>query len=85
MFMAAGFAMLEAGSVRAKNVSAIIMKNVALYALAGFMFYIIGYNLMYLNVAENNGYLGTLAIWENNPQLMMPTPLLQTGFSKWFL
>lgn len=67
MFMAAGFTMLEAGSVRAKNVSAIIMKNVALYALAGFMFYIVGYNLMYLNVDANNGYLGTFSIWENNP------------------
>ncbi|WP_108260357.1 ammonium transporter [Mangrovicoccus ximenensis] len=47
MFMAAGFAMLEAGLVRSKNVTMQCLKNVALFAIAGIMYYLIGYNLMY--------------------------------------
>ena len=47
MWMAAGFAMLEAGLVRSKNVSMQCLKNVSLYSVAGIMFYLIGYNLMY--------------------------------------
>ena len=39
MLMAAGFAMLESGLVRAKNTAAICLKNIALYSLAGLMFY----------------------------------------------
>lgn len=60
MFMAAGFAMLEAGMVRSQSVVAILLKNVALYAIAGVMFLLVGYNLMYTDVM---GYLGTFAIW----------------------
>jgi len=62
MFMAAGFAMLEAGMVRNKSVATIILKNIALYAVAGLMFYLVGYNLMYLNV--DGGYIGEFAIWQ---------------------
>jgi len=47
MWMAAGFAMLEAGLVRSKNVSMQCLKNISLYSVAGIMFYMIGYNLMY--------------------------------------
>ena len=47
MFMAAGFAMLESGLVRKKNTAAICLKNIALYSLAGLMFYLIGYTIMY--------------------------------------
>ena len=57
MWMAAGFAMLEAGLVRSKNVSMQCLKNIALYSIAGLMFWIIGYSLMYTNV--NGGYFGT--------------------------
>ncbi len=46
-FMAAGFAMLEAGLVRGKNVAMQLTKNVALFSLASLFFYILGYNLMY--------------------------------------
>jgi Amt family ammonium transporter len=56
MFMAAGFAMLEVGMVRSKNVSMQCLKNVALYSIAGIMFWVIGYSLMYTDV---NGYFGT--------------------------
>jgi Amt family ammonium transporter len=47
MWMGAGFAMLEAGLVRSKNVTMQLMKNVALFALAAIFYYLIGYNLMY--------------------------------------
>ncbi|MFD2741026.1 ammonium transporter [Sulfitobacter aestuarii] len=46
-WMAAGFAMLEAGLVRAKNVTTQLTKNVALFALAAIMYWLIGYNFMY--------------------------------------
>ena len=46
-WMAAGFAMLEAGFVRSKNVTMQLTKNMGLFAIAGFMYYIIGFNLMY--------------------------------------
>jgi Amt family ammonium transporter len=47
MWMAAGFAMLEAGLVRAKNTTEILTKNIALYAVACIMFLLVGYNIMY--------------------------------------
>ncbi|RAU16542.1 ammonium transporter [Nitrincola tibetensis] len=47
MWMAAGFAMLEAGLVRAKNTTEILTKNVALYAIACTMYLICGYYIMY--------------------------------------
>jgi Amt family ammonium transporter len=47
MWMAAGFAMLEAGLVRAKNTAEILTKNVVLFAIACIMYMVMGYNLMY--------------------------------------
>jgi ammonium transporter, Amt family len=47
MWMAAGFAMLEAGLVRAKNTTEILTKNVALFAIASTMYLVCGYELMY--------------------------------------
>jgi Amt family ammonium transporter len=52
MWMAAGFTMLEAGSVRTKNASVISLKNLGLYSIAGLAFYFIGYNLMYVDVGS---------------------------------
>jgi len=49
MWMAAGFAMLEAGLVRSKNTVEILTKNVALYSIACIMYMIVGYNIMYGN------------------------------------
>lgn len=46
-WMAAGFAMLEAGLVRSKNVTMQLTKNIVLFALASIFYYLIGYNLMY--------------------------------------
>lgn len=47
MFMAAGFCMLEAGLVRSKNAAMQSTKNVALFSVAGLMFWLIGYNIAY--------------------------------------
>ncbi|SHL29012.1 ammonium transporter [Phytopseudomonas punonensis] len=47
MWMAAGFAMLEAGLVRTKNTTEILAKNVALFAIACIMYLLIGYYIMY--------------------------------------
>jgi len=47
MWMAAGFAMLEAGLVRAKNTTEILTKNIALYAIACTMYLLCGYYIMY--------------------------------------
>ncbi|MEW6997763.1 ammonium transporter [Colwelliaceae bacterium BS250] len=52
MWMAAGFAMLEAGLVRSKNTTEILTKNICLYSIACIMFLLVGYNIMYVdNVA----------------------------------
>jgi Amt family ammonium transporter len=47
MWMAAGFAMLEAGLVRSKNTTEILLKNIALYAVASTLYMICGYSIMY--------------------------------------
>ncbi|MCU4676629.1 ammonium transporter [Catenovulum sp. 2E275] len=47
MWMAAGFAMLEAGLVRAKNTTEILTKNIALFAIASIMYLVSGYAIMY--------------------------------------
>lgn len=47
MWMAAGFAMLEAGLVRSKNTTEILTKNVALFAISCTMYMVCGYSIMY--------------------------------------
>jgi len=80
MWMAAGFAMLEAGMVRAKNVSMQCTKNISLFAIAGLMFWITGYNLMYEGV--DGGFMGSFG-----PKIM-PDPGSDAGdysaSSDWF-
>ncbi|NOQ65327.1 MAG: ammonium transporter [Methyloprofundus sp.] len=58
MWMAAGFAMLEAGLVRAKNTTEILTKNVALFAIACTMYMLVGYNFMYPVEAVNSVWPG---------------------------
>ncbi|MGE0408177.1 MAG: ammonium transporter [Amphiplicatus sp.] len=80
MFMAAGFCMLEAGFVRAKNASTICLKNIALYAIATVMVWLTGYNLMY---GDNpTGYIGTLAIWAADDST--PLDVGYSASSDWF-
>ena len=52
MFMCAGFTMLESGSVRTKNASMICLKNIGIYSIAGLAYFIVGYNLMYVDVGS---------------------------------
>ncbi len=63
MWMAAGFAMLEAGFVRTKHAAVICLKNIGLYSIAGLMFFFVGYNLMYSGVDANAGLFGTPLPW----------------------
>jgi Amt family ammonium transporter len=60
MLMAAGFCMLEAGLVRTKNTAVQCTKNIGLYAISGLMFWLVGYNLLYMDV---DTWIGSLAIW----------------------
>jgi Amt family ammonium transporter len=80
MFMAAGFCMLEAGQVRSKNIAVICLKNIGLFSLAGVMYYLVGYNLMYDGV--DGGYLGSFSIFDRSSDVD-----LETGYaaaSDWF-
>ncbi|MDP2561474.1 ammonium transporter [Psychrobium sp. 1_MG-2023] len=67
MWMAAGFAMLEAGLVRSKNTTEILTKNICLYAISCTMFLLVGYNIMYVDNVEGGlipsiaGFIGTQA------------------------
>ena len=57
MWMCAGFTMLESGSVRTKNASTICLKNLGIYSIAGLAYFIIGYNLMYVDIV--GGLIGS--------------------------
>ena len=62
MWMAAGFTMLEAGLVRAKNTAEILTKNVGLYSIACLMYMLCGYGIMYgdgSGIIPGFGMLGT--------------------------
>ena len=63
MWMAAGFCMLEAGMVRGKSAAAICAKNIGLYSVAGLMYCLIGYNLMYDGV--DGGFMGSLGWFDS--------------------
>ena len=80
MWMAAGFAMLEAGMVRSKSVSMQCTKNIALYSTAGLVFWLVGYNLMYDGV--DGGFFGSFTAFS------VPDPSADTGdysaASDWF-
>jgi len=58
MWMAAGFAMLEAGLVRSKNTTEILTKNISLYAIACVMYLLVGYNVMYPGDGVNSWWPG---------------------------
>jgi len=58
MWMAAGFAMLEAGLVRSKNTTEILAKNIGLFAIACIMYMLVGYNIMYPAEAVNSFFPG---------------------------
>ena len=71
-WMAAGFAMLEAGLVRSKNVAMQLTKNIALFSLAAIMYWLIGFNLMYPGDAWTlTGFVGTIL----SPTMLEPVGL----------
>jgi len=80
MFMAAGFCMLEAGLVRKKNAAMQSVKNVALFSIAGIMFWLMGYSMAYPSE--------TLGGWIGFPDFFWePEEDLATGYaasSDWF-
>ena len=67
IFMVPGFAMLEAGLVRTKNVSAVLTINVMIYAVASLAFLLIGYELAF-------------GSWENSSQSIWAAFLFQMAF-----
>ncbi|PPR40372.1 MAG: Ammonia channel, partial [Alphaproteobacteria bacterium MarineAlpha8_Bin1] len=80
MFMAAGFCMLEAGMVRSKNTAVICLKNIGLFSIAGIMYFLVGYNLMYDGV--DGGYIGTFSLFDRSSDVD-----LETGYasaSDWY-
>ncbi len=85
MWMAAGFAMLEAGLVRSKNTAAICLKNITLYAVAGVLYYAIGYNLMYAGV--DGGWIGSLGWWSADDSAAAAGDFAKVGYAAaadWF-
>ena len=86
MWMAAGFAMLEAGLVRAKNTSTQCLKNIGLYSIAGLMFWVIGYNIAYPGFGEDSlGLIGMAGL--NYGMQGVGEADLETGYSvasDWF-
>src|SRR5690606_105730 len=85
MWMAAGFAMLESGLVRSKNTATICLKNIALYAIAGITFYLVGYNLMYMDVT---GFIGSFSpFWSPDDTEALAGTFASGGYSAssdWF-
>ena len=87
MWMAAGFCMLEAGLVRSKNVATMCTKNISLYSVAGIMYFLVGYNLMYDGV--DGGWIGSFAWWsaDDSKALAEAGPNFEAGYSAtsdWF-
>ncbi len=83
MFMAAGFLCLEAGLVRSKNASMQSLKNIALFSVAGLMFWLVGYNMAYPSETILSGIFGVPSfIWDSGVE-----ESLDTGYaasSDWF-
>jgi len=80
MWMAAGFAMLEAGLVRSKNTAEILTKNIVLYAIACIMYMVVGYNIMYGD--SSSGVIPALGFFlgaDNDP-----AEVLKQGMDGWY-
>jgi len=90
MWMAAGFTMLEAGLVRAKNTAEILTKNVGLYSIACIMYMLCGYAIMYpgddfaggvFGALKNIGILGS---GDNSVETVMAGDAYYSGLSDFF-
>jgi len=67
IFMVPGFAMLEAGLVRTKNVTSVLTINVMIYAVASMAFLLIGYSLAF-------------GAWENDSMSIWAAFMFQMAF-----
>jgi len=96
MWMAAGFTMLEAGLVRAKNTVEILTKNVGLYSVACIMYMLCGYSIMYPGEFEGgvfqslttlgSGLLGNTDLLTSSPAAVRLTiQIYLTSFSRSYL
>lgn len=81
MWMAAGFTMLEAGMVRTKNVSTILLKNISLFAIASLAYLFVGYNLMYVDVGS---LIGMPGVWSPSDDASAFTEGGYASGSDWF-
>ena len=81
MWMAAGFTMLEAGLVRAKNTTEILTKNIALYGIASVMYMLVGYNLMYPGEAVSSVWPGLSFLLDSDHDA---ASVLSISGSKWY-
>ena len=73
-WMAAGFAMLEAGLVRSKNVAMQLVKNMGLFSFAAIMYWLVGFNLMY----PGDGWTITGILGAFSPTSLEPVGLADT-------
>lgn len=76
-WMAAGFAMLEAGLVRSKNVTMQLTKNIALFSIAAVMYWLVGYNLMY----PGDGWSVTGWVGAFGTASIQGEPAIDTGYA----
>ena len=85
ILMAPGFAMIEAGLVRTKNVVTVLTGNVLLYAVTSFVFLIWGYNLMFggsgffLNGVPSAGNFSMLAFFFFQMAFVSKTVSIMSG------
>ncbi|MEM7613147.1 MAG: ammonium transporter, partial [Pseudomonadota bacterium] len=90
MWMAAGFTMLEAGLVRAKNTAEILTKNVGLYSIASIMYMLCGYAIMYPGgdfqggVFNALGNIGILGSGDNDAAAVAAGDAYYSGLSDFF-
>ena len=83
-WMTAGFTCLEAGLVRTKSVTTILLKNITIFSIAGIAYYLIGFNLMYAEV--DGGLIGNFGIWQpdDGKALAGDYSLGHASASNWF-
>jgi Amt family ammonium transporter len=78
IFMQAGFAFLEAGLTRMKNVGHVAAKNVLIFALASIVYYVVGFGMAFGD--GGNGFVGGSGFLPSTDELLQ---IGQAPFS-WF-
>jgi ammonium transporter, Amt family len=81
--MQAGFAMLCAGSVRARNTLNILLKNLVDACVAGICFYLVGYGLAFGGKDPRNGLIGNWDFALSESESMSPVPGYANFMFQW--